>query len=51
MGFRVPRENTKAIVVNPEYPLKDERLIIDVVKKGMDRMDFHHASAIGQFQQ
>ena len=32
---------TKAIVANPEYPLKDERLIIDVVKKGMD---LHHLS-------
>ena len=27
---------TKAIVENPEYPLRDDRLIIDVVKKGVD---------------
>ena len=51
MGLRVLQENAKAIVANPEYPLKDDRLIIDVVKKGMNRMDLHHASAIGQFQQ
>lgn len=25
----------EAVVANPEYPLKDERLIIDVVKKGL----------------
>ena len=51
MGLRVLRESTKAIVANPEYPLKDDRLIIDVVKKGMGRMDLDHASAIGQFRQ
>ena len=32
----MPTRHFQAIMKDPEYPLKDDRLIIDVVKKGED---------------